>query len=373
MQDITLTNQIHRNQEVVLFHFEKNELFIKYLKEAFPAVKWSQTNRCWYTLNVPGVLFKTLQVFKGKAWVVYANFKEIKPLRKEREINTDLKPLNEKQIKATAILVSYMKSKRYSENTIKTYIDALKTFLRFFENKDFTEIENEDLVYFNNEYILKKNYSESFQNQVVNAVKLFYRIVEHKKLNPEIIHRPKRAKTLPNVLSKEEVKGILNSLTNKKHIAMLSLIYSCGLRSGELLNLKPEHVDSKRNILILKNSKGKKDRIAPLSNKTIDMLREYFKEYRPKTYLFEGQIENTMYDVRSLQLVMKKAIKQAKINKPATLHWLRHSYATQLLESGINLRYIQEILGHKNSKTTEIYTHVSTRNLQLIKSPFDDL
>ena len=188
-----------------------------------------------------------------------------------------------------------------------------------------------------------------------------------------MIRRPKRSKTLPNVLSKEEVKAILNSLTNTKHITMLSLIYSCGLRCGELLKLKPQHIDSKRNVLILKNSKGKKDRIAPLSLKTIEMLRDYFKEYRPKVYLFEGQNIGTMYDVRSLQKVLKKAVISAKITKPVTLHWLRHSYATHLLESGTDLRYIQEILGHSSSRTTEIYTHVSTKSIQLIKSPFDDL
>ena len=207
----------------------------------------------------------------------------------------------------------------------------------------------------------------------MNAIKLFFSIVEDKKFNPELIRRPKRSKTLPNVLSKEEVKAILNSLTNTKHITMLSLIYSCGLRCGELLKLKPQHIDSKRNVLILKNSKGKKDRIAPLSLKTIEMLRDYFKEYRPKVYLFEGQNIGTMYDVRSLQKVLKKAVISAKITKPVTLHWLRHSYATHLLESGTDLRYIQEILGHSSSRTTEIYTHVSTKSIQLIKSPFDDL
>ena len=373
MADITLTNKIHRDQDIVLIQFEKNLEFISILKSAFTDLTWSQSNRCWYTKNCSGISHKFMQLFKGKAWIVYVNLVEARPIRKIKVVNTDLKPLNEKQELALKKFTSALRSKRYSENTVKTYTDALKTFFRFFESKDYSEIENEDIIYFNNEYILKKNYSESFQNQVVNGLKLFYNLVESKKLDPELIHRPKRSKTLPNVLSKEEVKAILNALKNRKHIAMLSLIYSCGLRCGELLRLKPEHIDSNRNVLILKNSKGKKDRIAPLSEKTIEMLREYFKEFRPKTYLFEGQNENTMYDVRSLQQVMKNAVNKANINKPATLHWLRHSYATHLLESGTDLRYIQEILGHSSSKTTEIYTHVSTKNIQKIKSPFDDL
>lgn len=154
---------------------------------------------------------------------------------------------------------------------------------------------------------------------------------------------------------------------------MLSLIYSCGLRRSELLNLKPADIDSKRGIVIIRQSKGKKDRIAPLSPKILEMLREYYTGYKPKTWLFEGQNENTKYDERSLSNVLKQALTKSRISKPVSLHWLRHSYATHLLESGTDLRYIQELLGHSSSKTTEIYTHVSTKSLQQIKSPFDDL
>ena len=154
---------------------------------------------------------------------------------------------------------------------------------------------------------------------------------------------------------------------------MLSLIYSCGLRCGELLALQPHHIDSKRNIVLLKNSKGKKDRIVPLSPKILELLRTYYKIYKPKTYLFEGQEVGSSYSSKSLQSVLKQALQKSGIKKPVTLHWLRHSYATHLLENGTDLRYIQELLGHNSSKTTEIYTHVSTKNIQQIKSPFDDL
>ena len=166
---------------------------------------------------------------------------------------------------------------------------------------------------------------------------------------------------------------ILETPRNLKHKAMLSLIYSCGLRSGELLRLMPQHIDSKRGLVIIKQSKGRKDRIVPLSPKILELLRVYFKSYKPKKWLFEGQIEGEMYDERSLQLVLKQCLLRAKISKPVTLHWLRHSYATHLLESGTDLRYIQELLGHTSSKTTEIYTHVSNKELQRIISPFDTL
>ena len=187
------------------------------------------------------------------------------------------------------------------------------------------------------------------------------------------IQRPRREKRLPNVLSKQEIKAILEAPTNLKHRAMLSLIYACGLRRSELLNLSLSDVHSDRNLLFIRQSKGKKDRVVPISNKIIEMLREYYKAYKPKEWLFEGQIPNTKYSEKSLENVLKQSLFKTKIIKKVSLHWLRHSYATHLLERGTDLRYIQELLGHSSSRTTEIYTHVSTKRIQQIRSPFDDL
>jgi integrase/recombinase XerD len=174
------------------------------------------------------------------------------------------------------------------------------------------------------------------------------------------------------VLSKEEVKAILEAPYNLKHRAMLAMIYSCGLRRSELLNLTKFDVDSKRMVVIIRMAKGKKDRIVPLSTKILALLRDYYKSYNPKEFLFEGQAGGK-YSEKSLENVLKQSLFKARIEKPVTLHWLRHSYATHLLENGTDLRYIQDLLGHKSSKTTEIYTHVSTKNIQNIRSPFDDL
>jgi integrase/recombinase XerD len=314
-------------------------------------------------------------MFKGNCWIDYS---ELTPCI-DNEYKNETKVIHQKFNFSESTLNDIQKfqnnlqAKRYSESTIKTYTEALRVFLKFHENKSAAEISNLDVIQFNNEYILKNKLSESYQNQTINALKLFLKIIHNQKIVIELIERPRREKRLPNVLSKEEVKLILNSLVNIKHQTMLSLIYSCGLRSGELLSLKPNQIDSKRNLLLIHQSKGKKDRIVPLSNKTIEMLRKYYLMYRPTTYLFEGQNQGEKYDERSLQKVIKKAVLLAKMNKPVTLHWLRHSYATHLLEAGTDLRYIQEILGHSSSRTTEIYTHVSTKNLQQIKSPFDDL
>jgi integrase/recombinase XerD len=268
---------------------------------------------------------------------------------------------------------NYMNYRRYSQNTIKTYSDALEVFFRFYQNKELESLTKDDLIHFNTEYILKKNLSSSYQNQVINAIKLFYRNRFNRTMEVDYIQRPRREKRLPNVLSKNEVKTILEAPTNIKHRAMLSLIYACGLRRGELLNLTLKDILSDRNLLFIRQSKGKKDRMVPISPKIIVMLREYYKAYKPKTWLFEGQFPNTRYSEKSLENVLKQSLIKAKISKKVSLHWLRHSYATHLLENGTDLRYIQELLGHSSSRTTEIYTHVSTRNLQQIRSPFDDL
>jgi len=271
-----------------------------------------------------------------------------------------------------AAFKQYLLSTRYSTHTIKTYTEALKTFLTF-TKKEVDLITEKDLIAFNTMYILKNNYSASFQNQVINAVKLFFGAIENHPMCIEKIHRPKREKKLPNVLSIAEVRDILAALDNVKHKTMLSLIYACGLRRSELLNLIFTDIQAGRNLLLIRQAKGKKDRIFPLSTKLIDLLRTYYKTYVPRKWLFEGQLAGERYSERSLEEVLKQAVKKAKIPKPVTLHWLRHSYATHLLERGTDLRYIQELLGHKSSKTTEIYTHVSMKSIQKIHSPFDDL
>ena len=154
---------------------------------------------------------------------------------------------------------------------------------------------------------------------------------------------------------------------------MLAIIYACGLRRSELLNLMPADIDRQRKLIIIRQSKGSKDRIVPVSDRLTGMIDDYLSRYRPERYVFEGQVRGEQYSATSLQKVLKEACRKAGIRKPVTLHWLRHSYATHLLESGTDLRFIQELLGHSSSRTTEIYTHVSTKSIQNIKSPFDDL
>ena len=338
----------YRGESRIGVHFEKDADMIARIKQ-FEESKWSQQLKVWHLPDT-----------------------EENRIKFKLATASSLLPSEEGIIQIEKFQL-WLRSKRYSERTINTYKDALKSFFVFFNTKAIADLTNEDVIKYNNEFILKNKLSASYQNQITNAIKLYFKTIKYTKIEIDKIHRPKRAKVLPNVLSKEEVKAILEAHSNNKHKMMLSLIYSCGLRSGELLALKPIHIDSKRNIVLLKNAKGQKDRITPLSPKILEMLRTYFKEYRPIIYLFEGQKAGMPYDARSLQLVLKQALRKTKITKPVTLHWFRHSYATHLLESGTDLRYIQELLGHSSSKTTEIYTHVSTKSIQQIKSPFDDL
>jgi len=375
---LTLKKAVHRDTDVIQFHFSRAHNLQEYLRPALD-IKWSKTMNCWYTSYKQGRTKEIISKLKGKAIVEFAERKDFTGIPAPfNEVKVELprpalEDLNEECKQKVEEFRAWLSSKRYSPNTISVYIDAIKIFLRFYSSKPVSEISNNDIVVFNNRYILANRLSASFQNQLVNSIKLFFSSVQNTKLELELVHRPKRPKVLPNVLSKEEVKAVLSSLVNIKHKTMLSLTYSCGLRCGELLRLRFEHVDTKRGLLIIKQGKGRKDRIVPLSLKTTKVLQDYLAQYKPKKYLFEGQNDGEPYDSRSLQNVLKQSVHKAGIQKPVTLHWLRHSYATHLLENGTDLRYIQEILGHSSSRTTEIYTHVSTQSIQKITSPFDYL
>jgi len=379
--DIELRYILYRSEPVVQLIFEYNSDLIRQLK-AHTAARWSTSMQCWYIYCSEFKPYHFKRFF-GNEYYLHATQQNAEAILHALSGNNSdngkiscsgifFKPDAEKEQKMK-LFRNWMISKRYSDRTVKVYCECLQLFFRFFKGKKIEEIENADLVEFNNRYILANGYSATLQNQVVNALKLFYGRIEGTGLQIDQLERPRRSHPLPNVLSKEEIARILQSIQNQKHRTMLSLIYACGLRRGELLNLKPLQIDSKRHLLIILNAKGNKDRVVPISDKVINMLREYYKIYKPRIWLFEGQWPGQKLSETSLQEVLKTALYRAKIKKPVTLHWLRHSYATHLLEAGTDLRYIQELLGHKSSKTTEIYTHVSERSLLKIASPFDNL
>ncbi|MCS6823759.1 MAG: tyrosine-type recombinase/integrase, partial [Cytophagaceae bacterium] len=204
----------------------------------------------------------------------------------------------------------------------------------------------------------------------INAVKFFFeKVMKRENIFLEI-PRPKKPSTLPKVISKQDILKMLSTVENIKHRLMLSLCYGMGLRVSELVKLKVQHIDSKRMQVLVQEGKGKKDRYVNLPEKVLHELREYYKLYKPKEYLFEGQFGGH-YSIRSVQAVFKRALKKARIYKKIGIHSLRHSYATHLHEYGTDIAFIQKLLGHKDVKTTSLYTHVSNRNIANVKSPLD--
>jgi len=213
--------------------------------------------------------------------------------------------------------------------------------------------------------------SVSYRNQTISALKFLYRKVLRRPLIIEELPRPKKERKLPTVLSKDEVTRLLDSVRNRKHRAILMLVYSAGLRESEVVRLKLEDIDVERRLIHIKGSKGRKDRYTLLSSVALEALRDYYRFYRPRKWLFPGKRKDRHISARTVQKVVTAAGKRAGIRKKLTTHTLRHSFATHLLENGTDLRYIQELLGHKSSKTTQIYTHVNRKDLARIVSPLD--
>ena len=273
---------------------------------------------------------------------------------------------------ALDLMLQKLVLKNYSKHTIKTYLHMFKKFLKYTHPMPLHQVSTSHIMHYHNELVTKHHISASYQNQSINAIKFYIeKVLNLPKLQYDLC-RPRKSKTLPKVLSLEEVSRILDVTTNIKHKAILSVIYGCGLRISECINLKKEDIDSSNMRIWVRNAKGKKDRITLLSSNLLELLRDYYRLYKPKQWLFEG-VYDKQYSPSSIRQVFNRSKKRAGVNIPATVHTLRHSFATHLLDCGTNLRYIQKLLGHSSSKTTEIYTHVSTTNLTNITSPFEML
>ncbi len=382
--NIKLEPGYHREADVVFIRFPKDDVLISIIR-GIKGARWSSTNKAWYINTNLFDLSTVYNAFHG-FWVDYSALpktivsraypKPIRPATPKPAVSNPV-PLRPEPTEENAKFIEqfrlWLQHKRYSENTVRAYIEILYLFARHIDSKSLSSVNNSDVIDFVHSKLIADGYSFTYQNHLVSSLKLFFREMADSSIDIEKLERPRREHKLPNVLSKHEVQAILSSPRNIKHRAMLSLVYACGLRRRELLAIKPHDVDRDRHLLIIRNSKGRKDRMVPLSDKIIALIDQYQKMYKITDWLFEGQYAGEQYSEQSLSKVLKVALADANISKPATLHWLRHSYATHLLESGTDLRYIQELLGHRSSRTTEIYTHVSQKSLERIKSPFDDL
>jgi len=269
-------------------------------------------------------------------------------------------------------MVLKLRELRYSENTIKTYKGLFEEFINYYHKYDINKIEEPQIISFLRFLVMERKVSTSYQNQAINSIKFYYEKVLGGQRKFYFIDRPKKEQALPVVLNEEEVIRLFQAIDNIKHKCMLMLAYSAGLRLGEILRLKLVDIDRERMQIRVEQSKGKKDRYAKLSNRFLVIFDQYIEKYNPVDFVFEGAA-GAEYSASSLQTIMKAAILRAGIKKHATIHTLRHTFATHCLENGVDLRYIQSMLGHENSKTTEIYTHITTKGFDQIKSPLDSL
>lgn len=372
---INLSPLWHNKSKQIAIKFKYNEDIKQYV-QAFEGTKWSQTHQTFYVQHGKTTLNQLFKYFRKKGWYIdYDKLKfekEIIPKANIKESIIHVLPkLNKQQANQLIKFTRWLEQKQFSKNTVSTYTEVTKLFLRYTNLKRITNFSARTIEQFNYDFIVTSQKSVSYQNQCISGIK-HYIDFQGISIADFDVKRPKKEKKLPAVLSKHEVKLIFNATHNIKHKTLLTLIYSAGLRIGEALNLKIQDIDSKRMLIHIKRAKGKKDRYTLLSVSFLKLVREYYKVYNPKIYLFEGQKE-AKYSPESARKVLHNAVKKAGIRKTVTLHTLRHSFATHLLENGTDIRYIQELLGHQSPKTTMLYTHVSETSIRKIKNPFDNM
>lgn len=370
---ITLKHLLINNKKYIGIQFIANKS-IEAILQKQNLYRWNETYNMYCALNTPDNLNFVFSSFRGVSWINGAHFFESKRKGKnESEVNLDaFRLLNQhKKNPLPEAYLTKLEQRRYSLNTAKTYISCFEKFMEAFSDQNLLSINELEIQNYLKTLSRKKT-SSSYLNQMINSIKFYYETVLKMPNRFYIIDRPMKSSSLPKVISQNEVKRIIESTNNVKHKCIVSVLYSAGIRRQELLDLKIEDIDSERMLINIRQGKGKKDRVTVLSKKVLIDLRLYFKEWQPKTYLFEGK-PGQKYGASSIGKIIDRAAKKAKISKKVTPHMLRHSFATHLLESGTSLRHIQTLLGHNSSKTTEIYTRVTLHNIQNLKSPIDSL
>jgi site-specific recombinase XerD len=368
-------NVAFNSDELLVVNFMKRSLYLYFsfnqglhmkLKQ-MPYCKWNARRYCW-GLPYSDKFVNELKTLAEQFSLRFVYREEKKPKLKPRISKYDVENYRD----CPQSFINKLNELRYSQNTVDVYTDMFEEFINYYNEVELDDITEEMIVDFLRYLVKERHVSTSYQNQSINAIKFYYEKVMRGQRKVYLIERPREEKYLPEVLSQEEVKLILNNTENLKHKAVLMTIYSAGLRISEAINLKLKDIDSGRMQIRVEQAKGKKDRYTLLSEKTLQTLRKYVVEYKPGEWLFEG-MNGERYSQKAIQVMLKKAVEKSKITKRVTVHTLRHSFATHLLESGTDLRYIQSLLGHENTKTTEIYTHITTKGFDQIKSPLDNL
>lgn len=361
-----------KDQKMIGIKFTPDKL-IQGLIKSLPGPKWSEQYNMAYIPNTKGNLGIIFNTFKGLVWINYNRFFTNRP------INTGNETVDVEWFRKRTPVPGHrpcpeeyllkLELRRYANSTVKTYVSFFEMFINHYKEKELNTINESDIRAFL-QTLIRRNVSDSYLNQAINAIKFYYEVVLGMPNRFYDIERPRKESKLPTVISKEEILAIIDNTNNIKHRCIVELLYGSGLRRSELLNLKITDVDSKRMLIRVQGGKGRKDRLTLLSKSALEDLRVYYKEWKPGNYLFEGR-KASRYGAESVLNIVKKAAARAKIPQTVTPHVLRHSFATHLLESGVDLRQIQVLLGHGSSKTTEIYTHVATNTFMEIKNPLD--
>lgn len=365
-QNITLLNDYHREKNVILVQFKYDKELINCIKR-IEGASWSQSKKSWYFTKDKFDLPVIIDAFKGKADVDYS---ALANNSKTTRVPKSVKKTVKRKVELPGAYYDLLDQKRYSDSTKATYTNYFEDYVRHFEGRIINEIPVEDI----NGYILglirNKNMSASQQNQRINAIKFYYeKVLDYDKIHYNI-ERPRSIKSLPKVITEEEVAKMLEAASNIKNKVIIGLIYSSGLRRSELLNLRKEDIIASKKMIFVRGGKGRKDRITLLSEYALEIIEEYLDKYKPNYWVLEGP-GRKRYSATSVGNIVKRTAIDARVSIKVTPHILRHSFATHLLEQGVDLRYIQELLGHTNSSTTEIYTHVSKKSLANILSPLD--
>ncbi|NJN42303.1 MAG: tyrosine-type recombinase/integrase [Flammeovirgaceae bacterium] len=371
---ITLRHLLIENVKCIGMQFFPTRNILALIK-TLENPQWNDLHSMVYVSNNEKSLEAIFETFRGIAWINCRYFFKNKPIHRDA-LPVNLQPVRQANIQhinnnSLRAYIDLLELKRYSLNTAKSYVSLFTAFIHYFKGQDLLSINENDI----RQYLLtivKSGKSISHQNQVINAIKFYYEQVLDMPQRFYEIERPNKEVKLPVVLSTEEMQHLLESITNLKHKAIVTLLYSSGLRRQELLDLKISDIHSDRMQIHVRAAKGKKDRYTVLSKMALLILREYYIAFKPTNWVFEGP-EQTPYSASSLKNILNAATRKAGIRKRITPHTLRHSFATHLLENNVDLRYIQSLLGHNSSKTTEMYTHISTRFTRNIQSPLDAL
>ncbi|MEO0570876.1 MAG: site-specific tyrosine recombinase/integron integrase [Bacteroidota bacterium] len=367
-RSITLKHLFINGQKHIGLQFRSDKV-TQALVGKLPNVDWSDQFGMYHLANTKDNLSIIFNTFRGEVWIngnyFFDSNAELNAIGPKNVEWFRKRKLKKSCKRCPAEYLDKLELKKYADNTVKTYVLQFERFINHYgdiDPKDITENEIREYL----KTLIQEGRSNSYANQAVNSIKFYYEVVMGMPNRFYAIERPRKQKQLPKVLSKPEVKDLIACTNNLKHKCIVSMLYSAGLRRSELLNLKLGDIDGKRMLIAIKDAKGNKDRMTVLSTSMLKELRSYYKEFKPKAYLFEGP-GNRPYSASSLLRIISNAAQKAGIEKKVTPHMLRHSFATHLLEDGTDLRHIQLLLGHNSTKTTEIYTHVAETSFKGIK------